>query len=344
MGISGGGIVGDVGLLLGGLALLVVGGELLVRGAVAVAERLGMSPLLIGLTLVGFGTSTPELVTSVQAALAGSPGIAVGNIVGSNIANILLILGLSALITPVAVQSNALRRDGVFVVVTALLLALVSYAFTLDRIAGVLFLGLLATYLVYAYRQERTHVADVDGHTSAYEKAEAYDELHTGPIRHQREVKSWAERMGPLLPLAIALAGLAIVVVGGKLLVDGAIGIARSYGMSEAVIGLTIVAVGTSMPEFVTSVVAALRRHGDVALGNIMGSNIYNVLGIGGVTALISPTDVPAQIVTFDNPVMIAASLALFMFAWSGYRISRLEGAVLLAAYALYLYSLLPQS
>jgi cation:H+ antiporter len=335
--------VGDIGLLLSGLVLLVIGGELLVRGAVAVAERLGMSPLLIGLTLVGFGTSTPELVTSVQAALAGSPGIAVGNIVGSNNANILLILGLSALITPVAVQSNALRRDGVFVVTTALMLALISYAFTLDRIAGMLFLGLLATYLTYAYRQERTHVADADGHTSAFEKAEAYDELHDGPIRHPAQVKSWAQRMGLLFPLGLAIAGLLIVVFGGKLLVDGAIGIARSYGMPEAVIGLTIVAVGTSMPEFVTSVVAALRRHGDVALGNIMGSNIYNILGIGGVTGLISPTVVPAQIVAFDNLVMIGASLALFVFAWSGYRVSRMEGAALLAAYAVYIYSLLPQ-
>lgn len=333
----------DIGLLIGGLALLVIGGELLVRGAVDVAKRLGMSPLLIGLTLVGFGTSAPELVTSVQAALAGSPGIAVGNIVGSNIANILLILGLSALITPVAVQSNALRRDGVFVVGTGLMFALVSYAFMLDRIAGVLFLGLLATYLTYAYRQERTHVADADGHTSAFEKAEAYDTLHNGPILQAQHVNKGVGRTGFLVPLALAIGGLLVVVAGGKLLVDGAIGIARSYGMSEAVIGLTIVAVGTSMPEFVTSVVAALRRHGDVALGNIMGSNIYNTLGIGGVTGVISPTAVPAQIIAFDNQVMIAASFALFVFAWSGYRVSRMEGAVLLSAYIIYVYSLLPK-
>ncbi len=141
----------------------------------------------------------------------------------------------------------------------------------------------------------------------------------------------------------MALGGLAIVVLGGKLLVDGAIGIARSYGMSEAVIGLTIVAVGTSMPEFVTSVVAALRRHGDVALGNIMGSNIYNILGIGGATALLSPTDVPAEIVNFDNLVMIAASAAMFAVAWSGYRISRIEGIALLAGYIAYIYVLLPK-
>jgi cation:H+ antiporter len=333
--------VTDIGLLLGGFALLIVGGELLVRGAVAVAERLGMSPLLIGLTLVGFGTSTPELVTSVQAAMAGSPGIAVGNIVGSNISNILLILGLSALITPMAVQSNALRRDGMVVVLTALLFVIIAYTYTLDRVSGLIFVGLLVSYLYYAYRQETA--ATADGHTSAYEKAEAYDELRDGPIRHQAETKSLATKLGPVIPLLMALAGLAIVVVGGKLLVDGAIGIARSYGMSETVIGLTIVAVGTSMPEFVTSVVAAIRKHGDVALGNIMGSNIYNTLGIGGATALLSPTEVPAEIANFDNLVMLAASAAMFAVAWSGYRINRMEGAALLAGYVAYIYVLLPK-
>ncbi len=333
----------DIGLLLGGLVLLVIGGELLVRGAVAIAERLGMSPLLIGLTLVGFGTSTPELVTSIQAAIAGSPGIAVGNIVGSNISNILLILGLSAIITPVAVQSNALRRDGAVVVLTALLFVIIGYTHVLDRISGAIFVGLLAAYIFYAYRQETAPAAASEGHTSAYEKAEAYDELRNGPIRHPAETKSWAERMGLLLPLLMALGGLAVVVLGGKLLVDGAIGIARAYGLSEAVIGLTIVAVGTSMPEFVTSIVAAIRKHGDVALGNIMGSNIYNILGIGGVTGLMAPTEIPSEIANFDNLVMLAASAAMFAVAWSGYRISRLEGSALLAGYIAYVFVLLPK-
>jgi cation:H+ antiporter len=273
--------------------------------------------------------------------MAGSPGIAVGNIVGSNISNILLILGLSALITPMAVQSNALRRDGMVVVLTALLFVIIAYTYTLDRVSGLIFVGLLVSYLYYAYRQETA--ATADGHTSAYEKAEAYDELRDGPIRHQTEAKSLATKLGPVIPLLMALAGLAIVVVGGKLLVDGAIGIARSYGMSETVIGLTIVAVGTSMPEFVTSVVAAIRKHGDVALGNIMGSNIYNTLGIGGATALLSPTQVPAEIANFDNLVMLAASAAMFAVAWSGYRISRLEGAALLTGYIAYIYVLLPK-
>lgn len=331
----------DAVWLLAGLGLLVVGGELLVRGAVGVAERLGMSPLLIGLTLVGFGTSTPELVTSVEAALIGSPGIAIGNVVGSNIANILLILGLSALISPITVASRALARDGVLVLAVALVFVGIGFLLPLDRIVGAALLAGLVGYIWLAWLQESRDGAD--GHTAAYEKAEAFDELHDGPIRHQREAKAWAERVGLLLPLAMAIGGLGIVVLGGKLLVDGAIALARSSGVSETVIGLTIVAVGTSMPELVTSIVAAIRKHSDVALGNVMGSNLYNILGIGGTTAIISPTVVPPDIVRFDNLVMVAASLALLVLAYSGRRISRLEGAVLLAGYVAYLYVLLPK-
>jgi cation:H+ antiporter len=332
-------------MLLAGLALLGLGGELLVRGAVAIAERLGMSPLLIGLTLVGFGTSTPELATSVQAAIAGSPGIAIGNIVGSNIANILLVLGLSALITPVAVSSAALRRDGVLVLLVAAAFLACGLLGTgvLHRTTAALMVLCLAAYLWHAYRQERT--APEAGHGAAYEKAEAYDELHTGPIRHQAEAKSWAERLGAVAPIVMALAGLFIVVLGGKLLVDGAVAVARSANISETVIGLTIVAVGTSMPEFVTSLVAALRRHSDVALGNIMGSNIYNILGIGGFTGLLSPerVTIPPEIAHFDNYVMAAASLAMLLFAKTGLRIGRLEGLALLAGYGAYLYFLWPR-
>lgn len=331
----------DILLLLGGLALLVAGGEFLVRGSVAVAERFGMSPLLIGLTLVGFGTSTPELVTSVQAAIAGSPGIAIGNIVGSNIANILLILGLSALIMPVAISSKALKRDGAIVLISALLLTAVGHFLSLDRLIGFAFVCFLAAYIVFAYRQEMA--AGSAEHSAAFKKAEAYEELHDGPIRHQPETTSWAEQMGPLLPLVMALAGLGLVVFGGKLLVDGAIAIAREAHISETVIGLTIVAVGTSMPEFVTSLVAALRKHSDVAIGNIMGSNIYNILGIGGVTGLLSPTPIPSEIAHFDNLVMVAASVALLVFARTGLRIGRVEGAALLAGYGAYLFMLWPK-
>jgi cation:H+ antiporter len=324
--------------LLGGLALLVVGGELLVRGAVALAERLGISPLLIGLTLVGFGTSTPELVTSVQASLAGSPGIAVGNIVGSNIANILLILGLSAIISPIAVGQTALRRDGAIVMATAILLATVSAVYVLDRLVGSVFVGLLASYILYAYRQERVGSAVPAGAA----KAVAF---HTArpTAKVARDTDQTAGNGPVVMHLMTALAGLAIVIVGGNFLVKGAVALARGYGISETVIGLTIVAVGTSMPEFVTSVVAAFKRQSDVALGNILGSNIYNILGIGGVTALLSPTIVPPEIVRFDNLVMVATSALLLVFAATGRIIGRLEGMTLITAYVGYLWVLWPR-
>jgi cation:H+ antiporter len=318
-------------LLLGGLALLAAGGELLVRGAVRVAERLGVSPLLIGLTLVGFGTSTPELVTSVQAALVGSPGIAVGNVVGSNIANILLILGIAALLCPIAVGTSALRRDGVLVLAVALLLAAVGFLLPLGRPIGALFLAGLVGYLVYAWRQESR---GTDGHCAGGLKADAFEATHPGLHAPTRP--------GIALPLALALGGLVLVVLGGRLLVDGAIRMALALGIAETVIGLTIVAVGTSMPELVTSIVAAIRRQPDVALGNVLGSNIYNILGILGVTSLVSPTIVPTEIARFDSLVMVAVSAVLLVFAWTGLRIGRREGAALLAGYAAYVWAIWP--
>jgi cation:H+ antiporter len=297
---------------------------------VRVAEQFGVSPLLIGLTLVGFGTSTPELVTSVQAALVDSPGIAVGNIVGSNIANILLILGLSALVHPMAVQSNALKRDGLIMVASAVLLALVSLSVGLQRWVGVLFVLALGAYIVHAYRQERVAVND---HSSAFQRAEATEGVDPALRPHTPESRGIA---AIALPLMLALGGLAIIIFGGRFLVDGAVQFARGVGISETVIGLTIVAVGTSMPEFVTSIVAAFRRQVDVAFGNILGSNIYNVLGIGGVTALIAPTQVPAQIANLDNWVMVGASLLLLLFAFTGRRLGRAEAGVFVALYACY--------
>jgi cation:H+ antiporter len=320
-------------LILLGLGMLVAGGELFVRGAVRIAERLGVSPLMIGLTLVGFGTSTPELVTSVQASLAGAPGIAVGNIVGSNIANILLILGISALIFPIAVPSAALWRDGVLGAAAAAALVAVALVWTLDRWIGTAFLLGLAGYIAYAWRQERAPTGD---HTAAFGKAQAFEEVHPAGALHLPDPAPPGWRGTPL-SLVLVLAGLVLVVVGGGLLVDGATGLARSLGVAESVIGLTIVAVGTSMPELVTSVVAALRRHGDVALGNVLGSNIYNVLGIGGATALIAPTAIPDDIARFDIFVMLAVALLLLALGRTGWRIGRREGALLIAAYGGYL-------
>ncbi len=329
----------DALLIVGGLVLLVVGGELFVRGAVQIAERMGISPLLIGLTLVGFGTSTPELVTSVKASLADSPGIAVGNIVGSNIANILVILGLAALITPIAVGRGALRRDGTIVAAVALAFTGVSLFGTLDRAVGTLFLLGLVAYVAYAWREERRGEPD---HAAAFEKAQAFEEVHPSGLHATNASAPGAGWKGVAISVGFAFGGLAVVVLGGGLLVDGAVGLARGLGVSETVIGLTIVAIGTSLPELVTSVIAALRRHADVALGNVLGSNIYNILGIGGATALIAPTPIPAAIVAYDGWVMLGVSLLLLLVARTGWRIGRREGAGLLALYALYVWSIWP--
>ncbi len=317
-------------LLAAGLVLLTLGGDLLVRGSVSLAERAGLSPLLIGLVLVGFGTSTPELVTSVNAAIAGSPGIAIGNIVGSNIANILLILGFVALLSPIVVSSSALKRDGVIVVSTALLFAGVSALFPLGHAIGGAFVALLVAYLFYAWFQER---GSANGHTAAFEKGEAFSVTH---LKLQKAGPHWVK------PLGLALAGLALLVFGGSMLVQGAVSLARGLGVSETVIGLTIVAIGTSLPEFITSIVAAARRQTDIALGNILGSNIYNILGIGGLTALIAPSAVPVEIVRFDNLVMVATSVLLLVVAYTGFRIGRREGGLLLAGYGLYVWSIWP--
>lgn len=322
--------------IIGGLVILVLGAELLVRGSVRLAERMGVSPLLIGLTIVGFGTSTPELVTSVNAALVGSPGIAVGNIVGSSIFNVLVILAVSAVVCPIAVASSALKRDGVIVVATAALMTLIGFVWTLDRLVGVAFLAMLAAYLYSAYLQER--VSSADGHTAAFERGEALEGLDPGT----RPAAAGAAAGAPLVSLGLALAGLVLLVVGSNFFVGGSIELARLLGVSETVIGLTIVAAGTSMPELATSAVAAMRRQADVALGNVLGSNIYNILGIGGVTALISPTEVPSEIVTFDNLVMLAVAVALFVLMYTGRTLSRLEGALLFAGYLLYVWAIWP--
>jgi cation:H+ antiporter len=305
--------------ILVGLVLLIIGGDILVRGATSAARALGVSPLMIGLTLVGFGTSTPELVTSLQAALAGAPGIAVGNVVGSNIANILLILGLTAVIAPIAVQRRAFLRDGpVLALVTAgAIWAL--FQGTLGRTIGMVGVGLLVAYIVVVWLLERK------APTPEGERIE--DEADLLP-------PGW---LGSLwVSLILALGGIAVTIVGAGLLVDGSVSLARSMGVSDTIVGLTIVAVGTSMPELVTSVTAALRRQGDVALGNVIGSNLYNLLGILGVTAIVKPIAVPPEILGVDVWVLAAATGAGILFALRGMKIYRLEGLALILGYLAY--------
>jgi len=310
--------------LVAGLALLLVCGDLFVRGAVGVAERLKISPLVIGLTLVGFGTSLPELVASLEAARLGSPGIAVGNVVGSNIANILLILGIAALITPIVVAPGTFRLNGP-VLVGASLLAVLLFSFgEIGRWAGFVFVVLLLGYTLTAYWSERRGLKDeAIGHLA--------DEIEALPPRHA----SWAVYLG------LTVGGLLGIVAGAALLVDGAVSLARSLGVSETIIGLTIVAVGTSLPELATSVIAAFKRHGDVALGNVVGSNIFNLLGILGVTALYRPIAVPAEILDFDSWVMLGATALVIVFSLTRAKIERWEGGALLAGYGAYLAVLL---
>ncbi len=302
-----------------GIALLSVGGEALIKGALAAARRFGVSPLLSGLVIVGFGTSAPELVVSVDAALSRSPDIAVGNVVGSNIGNVLLILGLCAVISPMAVQPLALRRDAITALGAAVLFVLLVWGDALARPDALILLGSLTAYLVWAYRTERTGVP-------------ASAELHAAEAK---EVKPAPDRT--IMIVGYSAVGLALLVGGSQVLLYGAIGIAEAVGLSQAVIGLTLVAVGTSLPELTISVIAALRRHADVAIGNILGSNIFNVLGILGVSALLQPLPVAGRILAFDQWVMLGVSAALLLFLWTGRRLSRLEGAVLLAGYGVYL-------
>lgn len=305
-------------LLLLGVALLTVGGEALIRGSLAAARRLGVSPLLSGLVIVGFGTSAPELVVSINAAVDGRPDIAIGNVVGSNIGNVLLILGICAAITPLAVKPLVLRRDAVTVVAASVLFLVLVGGSALGRADGALFLFFLGAYLVWAYWSERFHAAP----SGEMHQAEA-DELSTVP-------KS-------ILWTVIAVVfGLSLLIGGSQVLLIGAVGIAEHYGVPEAVIGLTLVAVGTSLPELSISVIAAIRRHADVAVGNILGSNIFNLLGILGVSALLQPLPVHDRILQFDQWVMLGTSLLLLLFLYTGSRLSRLEGSVLLAGYGIY--------
>lgn len=316
-------------LILAGLALLAAGGELLVRGSVRTAERMGVSPLLIGLTLVGFGTSAPELVTSVQAGLLGSPGIAIGNIIGSNIANVLLVIGVCALICPLAIQPGSLRRDSAVMIGASLLFALLAWTVGLSRLAGAGLMGLLIAYLAVAYRQERRAT---DDHGAAFERARAREGIDPG-------LAAAPPRPGlvVLAAPAMAVVGLVLIVFGSRLFVDGAVQLARLSGLSEPVIGLTVVAMGTSAPELATSVVAAFRKQSAVALGNVIGSSIYNLLGIGGATALIAPTLAPEAFLRLDLPVMVLSAAMLVLFAATGGRVGRREGAVLLGAYVAYI-------
>ncbi len=303
-------------MVAAGLVLLLIGGEALVRAAVSLADRLGVSRLIIGLTVVAFGTSAPELLVCIQAALEDAPGIAIGNVVGSNIANVLLVVGVPALIAPFVCERAVMRREGLAMVVATVIVIVIAWFDGIRFWPGLLLLALLIAFLFTAYRQARNG----GGSSVADEVAELGESVPNN---------------GLVIALMLIL-GMAGLVAGSHLLVDGAREIARSAGVPEEVIGVTLVALGTSLPELATSVVAAFRRHGDVAIGNVLGSNLFNILGILGITAMVSHIPVPAQMLHFDFWVMLGSALILFPFAFARQPIGRIAGLFFLVAYVGY--------
>jgi cation:H+ antiporter len=316
-----GGIMMDTASLIGGLALLMAGGEALIRGAVLLARRLGVSPLIIGLTIVGFGTSAPELVVSVLAALAGSPGLVVGNVVGSNMANMMLILGLAALLFPLTVHRDTLRRDGAMMVAATAAFLIIGETGRADLGHGVVMIGALALYILGSVwsdrRSQNTGAAELHR-----EEAESYSGLlpDTG----------WA------IALAI-LGGMAGLAAGAHLAVTGASAIAARFGVPDELIGLSVVAIGTSLPELAAAISAARARQADVCVGNVIGSNIFNLLGIAGAAAIAAPLPFSPAMVEFDLWALLGVTLLLFFLMATGRIVTRWEGALLLILYIAYM-------
>lgn len=294
-----------------GLLGLFFGGEFLVRGASTIARHFRLSPMVIGLTIVGFGTSAPELLVSVQAALANppAPGIAIGNVVGSNVANILLILGVSAAIAPLLIPARKLWRDLGFMLAATAILWVMLWDGNVSRMEGLLLLAGLAAFLGTAFLSGQAEPEEIT-------------------LGEMPQWKAWAT----------TAAGLVILVIGARFLVDSATEIARGFGISEAVIGLTIVAVGTSLPELATSVIAAIRKQTEIAVGNVVGSNIFNIFGILGITAVIVPIPAEARFATIDMPWAATTAVGLTLLAFLLGGLPRIAGAVLLLAYGAYIW------
>jgi cation:H+ antiporter len=307
-------------LFIAGLAFLVIGAEALVRGASRLAACLGISPLVIGLTIVAFGTSSPELAISVKSVLAGQAGIAVGNIVGSNIFNVLFILGLSALFAPLLVSQQLVRFDVPLMTILSIMVLICSLDGSFSRMEGLLMMAALAVYVWFLiYQSRRESGAVKEEYAKEFGIAEA-------------KTSSWAT------DIVLIVTGLGLLVLGSRWLVDSAVAFAHYLGVSELVIGLTIVAAGTSLPEVFTSVIAAIRGERDIAVGNVVGSNIFNILGVLGAASIVAPTgiEVSPALISFDIPVMIAVAFACLPIFFTGGAISRWEGALLLGYYIAY--------
>jgi cation:H+ antiporter len=308
--------------LIGGLVLLGAAGEYFVRSAITVAEKLNIPHLIIGLTIIAFGTSLPELMVSIQASMAGQADIAIGNVVGSNIANVLLVLGTAAAISPFTADIGSLRRDGMVMIGASLLLILLAQLTIIPVWVGYGLLGLLILYSITVFRMQK----------AAGEVSEIADSVDENAMPG-----------GLFINLVLMVATLAGVIIGAKILISGAVDIARLIGVSEAVIGLTMIAIGTSLPELVVSMIAAFRGHAAMAVGNVIGSNIFNILMILGATASIAPIRFPAEVASRDVWIMLGSSALVIYFMRSNIRMTRPEGIICLAlyfGYMVYLYSI----
>ena len=307
--------------LAGGLIMLYAGGEGLVRGSSSLALRAGISPLVIGLTVVAFGTSSPELIVSVKAALQKNSAISLGNVIGSNIANIALILGISAIIRPLNVHLNVIRREIPIMIFVTVILIFFLIDGNISSTNGFILVTLLVFYVIisiYLSNKEKNKEAE----------------------------KEFANEIKTNLSLPIAalmvLAGLALLIIGADLFIKGAVALARIFKVSDIIIGLTVVAVGTSLPELITSMVAAFKKESDIAIGNVVGSNIFNILDILGIASIITPISTK-EVNSIDILVLIITSIVLLPLSWSGLRITRLEGIVLVIGYFIYVYSMIPK-
>lgn len=307
--------------VLGGMVLLVFAGEYLVRGSVSLAKRLSLPPIIIGLTIVAFGTSAPELMVGIDAVLAGAPTLAIGNVVGSNIANIWLVLGVPAVIAPIMCTAPRVKRNVVFMLLSTLLLVFLGWVGVITYLEGLILSALLIGFLIYSARSPQDKL-EME-HT-----LEDVDNLPKKPDSY-------------LVASGFILSGLLGLALGAHFLVDGSVAVARTFGVSEAVIGLTIIAIGTSIPELVTSVVSALRGHSEVAIGNVIGSNLFNILGILGISSLFGNIPIPQAFMDFDLLVMTVAAFSLIPFAVMGMRLGRRWGLLYCAAYGLYLFFLI---
>jgi cation:H+ antiporter len=323
--------------IVSGIALLTFGGDLVVRGSVTLAIKLGISKVLVGMIVVGFGTSAPELLVSISATLSGSPDIAVGNVVGSNIANFLLILGLALLITPVFCKDPVIKRDALAVIGAGGIFMFFARDGQIIAVEGGIMLAIMLSYLGASIMASWQTPVSITPESTLESTPDAVQD-QAGDATYSHEADEYDSERSVASCVMLCIVGMIMLVSGADLLVEGASAVARSFAISEAVIGLTLVAVGTSLPELAAMIAAALKRHDDVIVGNIIGSTLFNILSILGITALIAPLAVAQQIIVVDIPISVMITVVIGAGLVILSRLPRFFGVIMLAAYVIYLF------